>query len=95
MIDKLRLVLAALMVCGAAIAADTDTDGEVKKIDKSQSKITIKHGEIKNLDMPAMTMVFRIKDSQQLDGVAVGDKIKFTAEKIDGTYVVTQIVKAP
>jgi Cu(I)/Ag(I) efflux system periplasmic protein CusF len=89
----LTALLAALLLASGAWA--DETDGEVRKIDKAQSKITLKHGEIKNLDMPAMTMVFRIKEPKQLDALAVGDKVKFAAEKIDGNYVVTQIVKAP
>ena len=66
-------------------------DGEVKKIDKAQGKVTLKHGEIKNLDMPAMTMVFRVKDAKMLDGLAEGAKVKFAAEKVDGQYTVTDI----
>jgi Cu(I)/Ag(I) efflux system periplasmic protein CusF len=67
------------------------TDGEVKKVDKSAAKVTIKHGPLKNLDMPAMTMVFRVKEASILDQLAVGDKIKFSAEKIDGAYTVTNV----
>lgn len=74
-------------------AADTAamTEGEVRKIDKDNKKITIKHGEIKNLDMPGMTMVFRVKDSAMLDKVQAGDKVKFKAEKSEGALVVTEI----
>jgi Cu/Ag efflux protein CusF len=80
----------------AALAAQAQTaDGEVRKIDKAQGKITLKHGEIKSLEMPPMTMVFRVKDPGMLDGVAVGDKVKFDAAKIDGNYTVTAITKAP
>jgi len=67
------------------------TDGEVRKIDKEAKKITIKHGEIKNLDMPGMTMVFQVKDVALLDTVKVGDKVKFVAEKAGGAIVVTDI----
>ena len=69
------------------------TEGEVRKIDKEQGKITLKHGEIKNLDMPGMTMVFRVKDAAMLDQVKEGDKIKFTADKISGQFTVTGIEK--
>jgi Cu(I)/Ag(I) efflux system periplasmic protein CusF len=91
------LATAALTVLStAALAQAPDmTDAEVRKIDKAQSKITLKHGAIKNLDMPPMTMVFRAKDAKLLDGLAAGDKVKFVAEQIDGNYVVTQVVKAP
>lgn len=67
------------------------TDGVIRKIDKTNSKITIKHGEIKNLDMPGMTMVFQVKHPDLLDTVQVGDKVKFRAEKSGSAFVVTDI----
>ena len=70
------------------------TDGEVKKIDKSANKITLKHGDIKNLDMPGMTMVFKVKDPTVLDTVKVGDKVKFRAEKVEGALTATEIKTA-
>ena len=82
-------LLAAATLSVAAWAQPAD--GEVKKIDKAQGKVTLKHGEIKNLDMPAMTMVFRVKDAKMLDGLAEGAKVKFAAEKVDGQYTVTDI----
>jgi Cu(I)/Ag(I) efflux system protein CusF len=66
-------------------------DGEVKKIDKEAGKITIRHAELKNLGMPAMTMVFRAKDAVMLDQVQAGDKVKFVAEKLNGAMVVVQL----
>lgn len=68
-------------------------DGEVRKIDKDTNKITLKHGEIKSLDMPGMTMVFQVKDAALLDQVKVGDKVKFRAEKLASGFVVTAIEK--
>jgi len=70
------------------------TDGEVRKIDKEARKITIRHGEIKNLEMPPMTMVFQVTDPALLDRVRAGDKIRFKAEKSGGAFVVTEINKA-
>lgn len=67
------------------------SDGEVRKVDKNAKKITIKHGEIKNLDMPAMTMVFQVKDATLLEKVKAGDKVKFRAEKVSGGYAVGEI----
>ena len=67
------------------------TEGEVRKIDKEAKKITLKHGDIKNLDMPGMTMVFQVKDASLLDKVKAGDKVKFAAEKTDSAIVVTAI----
>ncbi len=66
-------------------------EGEIKKVDKETGKVTIKHGEIKNLDMPGMTMVFRVKDSAMLDKVKAGDKVNFSADKINGNITVTEI----
>lgn len=76
-----------------AAAADL-TDGEIRKIDKETKKITIKHGEIKSLDMPPMTMVFQVKDPAMLDKVKTGDKIKFKVVQEDGKMVVTAIQPA-
>jgi Cu/Ag efflux protein CusF len=70
------------------------TDGEVRKIDKEAGKITLKHGELKNLGMPAMTMVFQVKDAALLDKVKAGDKVRFTAEKADSGFVVSKIEAA-
>ena len=70
------------------------TEGEVRKIDKEAKKITLKHGDIKNLDMPGMTMVFQVKEAALLDKVKAGDKVMFTAEKADGAIVVTAIEAA-
>ena len=66
-------------------------DGEVRKIDKENKKITLKHGVIKNLDMPGMTMVFGLKDAAVLDSLKVGDKVKFKAEQTGTAITVTAI----
>ncbi|WP_088286008.1 copper-binding protein [Ideonella sp. A 288] len=73
-----------------APAADT-TEGEIRKIDRDARKLTIRHGEIKHLDMPAMTMVFRVKDDALLDKVKAGDKVRFVVAKSDSGYVVTDL----
>ena len=69
-------------------------DGEVRKVDKENKKITLKHGVIKNLDMPGMTMVFGIKDVAMLDNLKAGDKVKFKAEQAGTAIVVTDIQPA-
>lgn len=66
-------------------------EGEVRRVDKDAKKLTIRHGPITNLDMPAMTMVFQVKDPAMLDKVNVGDKVKFSAEKTGGAFTVTRI----
>ena len=75
-------------------AAASMTDGEVRKIDKDSGKITIKHGEIKHLEMPGMTMVFNAKDTALLDKVQVGDKVSFMVVSEGGKMVVTAIEPA-
>ena len=72
-------------------AAGDMTEGEIRKVDKDTKKITIKHGEIKNLDMPGMTMLFQVRDPAMLDMVKAGHKVKFKAEKAATGIVVTEI----
>lgn len=78
----------------AQAPAATLADGEVRRVDREQGKVTIKHGEIRNLEMPPMTMVFRAKDPSMLDRLKQGDKIRFTAEQVNGAYTVTRIEPA-
>jgi Cu/Ag efflux protein CusF len=63
----------------------------VRKVDKAQGKVTLKHGPIAHLDMPAMTMVFKVSDPRLLDGLNQGDKVRFTAENVKGAVTVTAI----
>jgi len=70
-------------------------DGEVRKVDKSAGKITIKHGPLPNLGMGAMTMVFRPQDPALLDQLKAGDRIRFHAESINGALTITRVEKAP
>mgnify|MGYP001765676186 CR=1 FL=1 len=87
-------LLAALATATALWAQAPNADGEVTKIDKAAGKLTLRHGEIKNLDMPPMTMVFRVADAKLLDDLAVGDRVRFAADKVGGSYTVTAIAKA-
>ncbi len=77
----------ARLAAAAAPATEFST-GEVRKVDRDASKVTIKHGPLKNLDMPAMTMVFKVKDPAMLDQLKAGDKINFEAGKEGGAYTV-------
>ena len=79
----------------ADVSAADMTDGEIRKVDRDAKKLTIKHGEIRNLDMPPMTMVFQVRDAAMLDRVKAGDKVRFMAEKGATGYVVTDIRTAP
>ena len=77
-----------------ASAAAPTSDGEVRRIDKEQGKVTLRHGPIINLDMPGMTMVFKVADLKMLDSIKEGDKVKFAADKVEGVITVTAIEPA-
>ena len=94
------LLLFAPAKCGFAaqttrpslVVADSEmADGEVRKVDKENGKITIRHGELKNLNMPPMTMVFKVRDPALLDRVRPGDKVRFRAVEEGGTLVITDM----
>ena len=70
------------------------TEAEVRKVDKDNKKITLKHAEIKSLDMPPMTMVFQVNDAAMLDKVKAGDKIRFKASNDGGKMTVTEMQAA-
>lgn len=71
-------------------AADT-VNGEIRKIDKQARKLTIQHGELTNLGMGAMTMVFRVKEDALLDKAKQGDKVRFTVQQVNGVLTVTAL----
>lgn len=75
----------------AAASSATLADGEVRRVDREAGKVTLKHGEIRNLEMPPMTMVFRVKDPAMLERLKVGDKIRFAADQVNGAFTVTRI----
>lgn len=87
------LALTALLAT-PALSQATMTDAEVRKVDKESKKITLKHGEIRNLDMPPMTMVFGVSDAALLGKVKAGDKIRFRASKKGDNLIVTEIQPA-
>ena len=100
---KLILLMAALTFTSplyaqsaapATAAASVMSDGVVRKIDTSNNKITLKHGPIVNLDMPGMTMVFRVQSPDQLKNIKVGDAVKFHVERVNGAMTVTAIQPA-
>ncbi|MBF9235162.1 copper-binding protein [Microvirga alba] len=91
---RLVLTIAALGLSTAVLAQGAPlVSGVVQKIDEAQGKITLQHGPIKNLDMDGMTMVFRAQDTAMLKEVKAGDKIQFTAERVNGQITVTSIKK--
>ena len=90
----LALSLSSLTLSALAQALPL-AEGEVRRVDKAGGKISLKHGEIKNLDMPPMSMVFEVKDTALLNKVKVGDKVVFTAAQINGAYTVMSIDLPP
>ncbi len=78
----------------AAMSGPDVVEGVVRKIDKGARKITLRHGEMPHLEMPAMTMVFRVQDAALLDSVKVGEKVRFKPQKIDGAFVVVEMQPA-
>jgi Cu/Ag efflux protein CusF len=79
----------------AAAPAAEMTEGEVRRVDRGAGKLTLRHGEIRNLDMPPMTMVFGVRDPAALEALKPGDKVRFRAEAEGGSYVVTDIQPLP
>jgi len=102
MMGSIRVVPGAqaastIVPAGAVAFVQADqpmTEGEVRKIDKEAKKITLKHAEIGSLGMPAMTMVFQVRDPAMLDAVKSGQKVRFSAENVNGALVVTRIEAA-
>jgi len=88
------LILLAAMSTTVFSQTDQMTDGVVRKIDKENSKVTIKHEEIKNLDMPPMTMVFVVKNKSLLDKIQVGEAVRFIVIQESGKLVVTDLKPA-
>ena len=98
---KPALLLAAL-ACLASVSSFASAEeskslpminGQVKKVDESADKMTIKHDAITNLDMGAMTMVFKASDPAMLKSVKPGEKIKFSADKVNGQTTVMKLEK--
>ncbi len=88
------VLMPLLLAAGAALAQDKSTDlaeAEVRKVDKEAAKLTLRHGEIKSLQMPPMTMVFGVRDKAMLDAVKAGDRIRFQAVEKAGQYTVTEL----
>ena len=79
----------------AQATAPAMTSAEVRKVDKEAGKITLKHEPIANLDMPAMTMVFRVSDPKFLDEVKTGDKVRVAVDKVGGQFTVTKLERTP
>lgn len=88
------IMMAATIAAGAAYAQKTDwVEGEIRRINDAEGKVTIRHEPLAKLDMPGMTMVFTARDKAVLRDIKVGDKVRFIAERSDGTFYVIEIAK--
>nr|WP_026354626.1 copper-binding protein [Massilia niastensis] len=75
----------------AAAASAGMVSGEVRKVDRDAGKLTIRHGPLASLNMPPMTMVFRVRDAALLAQLKRGDRIRFVADRVDGAFTVTRL----
>jgi Cu/Ag efflux protein CusF len=91
--DTSRIQLAQNEAKPAEAANAELTNGEVRKVDKATGKVTIKHGWVKKIDMPPMTMGYRVKDPALLDQLQPGDKIRFDVDRVDGAFTITRMEK--
>ena len=92
--EKVKFIMtlaAAVTVLATGAFAQEFTKGTVKKVDAKAKKVTLIHEELKNLDMPAMTMVFSVSDPAMLDKLKTGANVEFMAERVDGKLTVTQL----
>ncbi len=89
----MTITVAVMLSLGTALGAFAQefTKGVVNKVDAKAKKVTIKHEDLKNLDMPGMTMVFRVDDPAVFDKLKEGSNVEFVAERVNGKLVVTQV----
>lgn len=84
-------LLGAAVALTALSALAEPVEGEVKKVDAATGTVTLKHGVIQSLDMPAMQKVYRVSNPEWLKNLQVGDKVIFSADKVNGYFTVTAI----
>lgn len=87
----MRIAAALLLALATSAAFAQLSEGEVRKIDRNAGKITVKHGEIKSVDMPPMTMVFEVRDRKPIEQIKLGEAVRFDVEKQGGAYVLTRL----
>lgn len=94
-LKALLTLLAGLATASVLWAQTPEAEGEVTRLDAAAGRVTLRHTGVKSLDMPPMTMAFRVSDARLLQGVAVGDRVRFAARRIGGNYTVVALVKTP
>jgi Cu(I)/Ag(I) efflux system periplasmic protein CusF len=93
--QSLLLMTSVALPVLPSMAQTTSSTGEVVKVDKAAARITLKHNGIKNLDVPAMTLVLRVNNAALLNDIEAGDRVRFQAERVDGQYTITTLNKVP
>jgi Cu(I)/Ag(I) efflux system protein CusF len=88
-----KLLVIILALSSFSVSADEWTKGEIRRVDIDTKRVTIKHEEIKNLDMPPMSMVFYVENAEILKGINPGDQIEFEADQRGSRYFVKQFRK--
>ncbi|MBU9465573.1 copper-binding protein [Burkholderia multivorans] len=68
------------------------TDAEVTRLDAGRGMVTLKHGALRNVGMPPMTMAFKAADPAMLGGVHVGDHVKVRVERVNGRLTIVKLV---
>ena len=90
----IQLTAAALILSAGGAFADTHiTNGTVTKVDTQWSKVTVDHEELKNLDMPAMKMVFQVAEPEMLDDLSEGQNVRFAVDRVAGTLTITELLE--
>lgn len=93
----LHLLAAAMLAIASAANSQTAsapaslTEGEVRKVDKEAGKVTLRHAPIESMGMPAMTMVFRVADPKMLERLKEGERIRFSAARLNGAITLTTV----
>lgn len=90
-IKHIALATALVLATATAVAAQEYTKGVVKKVNTDKGKVTVIHEEIVNLEMPAMTMVFRTANDEMLEKMSPGDNIEFVVERVNGKLTITEL----
>jgi Cu(I)/Ag(I) efflux system periplasmic protein CusF len=85
-------VIVALSFASAAYAQEV-LKGEVVTVDKASRKVGIKlSGTVGSSDATAPTP-FKAQDARMFDAVKPGDKVSFTAERLDGVMTIKNLTK--
>lgn len=87
-------ILCGALTALAAQAGEALETGEIRRIDLEARRITITHHHAQGLDVPAMTMVYRVRSPSLVDGLKPGDAVRFQAERLGSVLVVTRIEAA-